>query len=121
MLFNLYQISFSIKSDAASLLINLAQARVLGRLGGASKVLASNFWSASVEVWRASSVESWSASSVESWSVESEKKCLSLLTLNVLCLLFANFNFATDSLISMIVAGPSHFGANFLLTLRKSV
>ncbi len=118
MLFNLCLISSSISVDAALLLINFAHERVRGLL----------FWKASKLIC----VLSWfellsSASFLPSWV-----SCLSWVSsslgvnslrrfiFKVFVLLFGNLSLATDSLISMIVAGPIHFGANFLLTLRKS-
>ena len=111
--------SCSIKAEAASVLINLDQARVLGLFGLES---ASKFC-APVEAGSASI----GSASCESWSVfwssgdSLGTKCFRRLTLKVLCLLLLNLILATDSLSSTIVAGPSHFGANFRLTLRKSV
>jgi len=49
------------------------------------------------------------------------KNVLSLLTLSALKLLFGIFNFATESLTSIMIAGLFYFGANFLFFRIKSI
>ncbi len=118
MLFNLYLISSSISIDAASLLINFVHARVRGLLlWKASKLIFALSWFDSLS--SASFSSSWVSWS--SWVFSFGMNSLRRFTFSVFVLLFCSLIFATDSLISMIVAGPIHFGANFLLTFRKSV